>query len=182
MSEREPRSVEALVGSEPTAWATARERLSDPEPERTHWLATTDPDGRPHLMPLIGIWREGTFCFIAGAGTKKARNLAADPRCAIGTCSATSPSLDVILEGDATAVTDPPELRRLAETFSSALGWPLEIRDDGLHGPNAPTAGPPPYMLFRVTPRVAFGLPGMAGMFEIEPDERHSPTRWRFET
>jgi nitroimidazol reductase NimA-like FMN-containing flavoprotein (pyridoxamine 5'-phosphate oxidase superfamily) len=180
-SEREPRDATALVGTTPVPWTTVRDRLADPEPESTHWLATTAADGRPHLMPLIGIWRDGAFYFIAGAGTRKARNLAANSRCAIGTSTRTNPSLDVIVEGVATAVTDPAEVRHLAETYRSVLGWPLEARDDGLHGPNAPTAGPPPYTLFRVTPITAFGLPGVAGMSEVDPDERHTPTRWRFE-
>jgi pyridoxamine 5'-phosphate oxidase-like protein len=180
-SEREPRDATALVSGSPVAWTTARDRLSQPEAASTHWLATAQADGRPHLAPLIGIWRDGAFYFIAGAGTRKARNLAADGRCAIGTSTTTNPSLDVILEGVATAVTDPAELHRMAETYVSALTWPLEVRDDGLHGPNAPTAGPPPYTLFRVTPITAFGLPGLAGMSEIEPEERHTPTRWQFE-
>jgi hypothetical protein len=181
-SEREPRDATALVGTMPVPWTTARDRLADPEPDLTHWLATAQPDGRPHLMPLIGIWRDGAFYFIAGAGTRKARNLAADGRCAIGTSTRTNPSLDVSMEGVATAVTDPAEIRDLAETYRSVLGWPLEVRGDGLHGPNAPTAGPPPYTVFRVTPIIAFGLPGLAGMSEVDPDERHTPTRWRFES
>lgn len=180
MSEREPRDATALVGGTPVAWSTARERLADPEPASTHWLATIQADGRPHLMPLIGIWRDGAFYFLAGPGTRKARNLAADARCAVGTSSTTNPSLDLVLEGVATAVADPGEVRRLAEAFG-ALGWPLEVRDDGLYGPNAPSAGPPPYALFRVTPITAFGLPGVAGMAEVDPAERHTPTRWRFE-
>jgi hypothetical protein len=180
-SEREPRDATALVGRTPVAWTTVRDRLADPEPESTHWLATAQPDGRPHLVPVIGIWRDDAFLFIAGAGTRKARNLTADARCAIGTGTRTNPSLDVILEGVATAVTDPAELHRMGEIYASALNWPLQVRDDGLHGPNAPTAGPPPYTLFRVTPITAFGLPGVAGMSEVDPDQRHTPTRWRFE-
>jgi hypothetical protein len=182
MSNREPRETKALVvGGTPTAWASARDRLADPEPERTHWLATVGADGRPHLTPIIGIWRDGAFHFLAGSGTLKGRNLAADARCAVGTCSTANPSLDVILEGVATPITESAAVQELTETWLAVLGWPLEVRGDGLYGPNAPTAGPPPYMFYGVTPMTAFGLPGIAGMDESDPDQRHTPTRWRFD-
>ena len=52
---------------------------------RTGWLATTRPDGRPHLMPVIAFWVDGALHIVAGEGSRKARNLAADGRCVIGT-------------------------------------------------------------------------------------------------
>ena len=46
-------------------------------------------------------------------------------------------------------------------------------------GPHGPTAGPPPYAIYRLEPTTVFGLPGMFGMFES--DQSHEPTRWQFE-
>jgi hypothetical protein len=48
-------------------------------------------------------------------------------------------------------------------------------------GPNAPTAGSPPYAVFQLTPTTVFGLPGIAGTEGGEGVAgSFSPTRWRF--
>ncbi|MCD6031843.1 MAG: hypothetical protein K0S78_4025 [Thermomicrobiales bacterium] len=36
------------------------------------------PDGRPHVMPLLGLSQDGAF-FITGESTRKGKNLAGDP-------------------------------------------------------------------------------------------------------
>jgi Pyridoxamine 5'-phosphate oxidase len=169
----------SLVGDEATPWATVEQRLADPEPKQMYWLATVRPDGRPHLMPLLGVWDDGAFFFISGPGTRKGKNLAHDGRCVIAGSTRTLPSIDVIVEGEARRVTDAPTLHRMVEVFG-AIGWPLEVRDDALDGPNAPSAGPPPYAVFQVVPTTAFGLPGVVGMEETPADQRVTPTRWRF--
>lgn len=87
------------------------------------------------------------------------------------------PSIDVIVEGHARRVTDEATVRRLAEAFGGE-GWPLEARGSDIFGPHGPTAGPPPYALYRLEATKVFGLPGMFGMFET--DQWHKPTRWIF--
>jgi hypothetical protein len=151
--------------SETTSWELARERLADPEYQRTSWLATTRPDGRPHL--------------IVGEGTRKGRNLAADGRCVVATSSTTLPSIDLVLEGRLEPITDADAVRDLAEVYTKS-GWPLEAKGDKVDGPNAPTAGPPPYTIFRLVPSTAFGFPGMYGMDKAE-GELPKPTRWEFD-
>ncbi len=180
--ERAPRRVQSLVGdeSETTSWDMARERLANPEFQRTSWLATTRPDGRPHLMPVIATWIDGAIHIVAGEGTRKARNLAADGRCVIATTSTTLPSLDIVLEGRAEPLTDDDEVRHIAESLTKS-GWPLEASGDKVDGPNAPTAGPPPYTIFRFRPSKAFGLPGMLGMDQFEQSALPKPTRWEFD-
>jgi Pyridoxamine 5'-phosphate oxidase len=62
------------------AWSDVDERLAT---ALHYWLATTRPDGRPHVVPVDGIWLERA-CYFGGAPeTVHARNLAADPRAAI---------------------------------------------------------------------------------------------------
>ena len=63
-------------------WAWAEERLT-----RSHdfWLATVTPDGAPHLMPVWAVWHEGGLWFSSSNGSRKARNLARDPRCSLST-------------------------------------------------------------------------------------------------
>ena len=68
-------------------------------------------------------------------------------------------------------------MRLLAEEFGGE-GWPLDVRGSDVYGPHGPTAGPPPYAIYRLEPTKAFGLPGMFGMFE--DDRHHKPTRWTF--
>lgn len=162
----------------PAPWREARDRLANPEHGRTYWLATVRPDGQPHVMPLIGLWVDDGFYFITGEGTRKGHNLARSPRCVVSGSTTAVPSLDVIVEGRAQRVSSKAKLKRVAAAFGSTLQWPLEVRGRELVGPNAPTAGPPPYSLFEVTPTIVFGLPGLAGMDKDE--RRHTPTRWRF--
>ena len=172
--------AKALTDRGEAPWSTAKERLENPEKPRTYWLATVREDGRPHVMPIIGLWMEGAFYCISGEGTRKARNLAREPRCVVVTGTTTLPSLDLIVDGVAAMVTDEAELRRVTEAFRTRMEWPLEVRDDRVVGPNAPTAGPPPYAVWQITPSSVVGLPGMLGMEQFEPDDLPRPTKWSF--
>lgn len=130
-------------------------------------------------MPLIGLWLDGAFYFLTGEKTRKGRNLATSPPCVVALSSTTLPSLDVILEGEARKVTDDAKLRRLVDAYGSRMRWPLELRDRGIFGPNAPTAGPPPYAFIELIPTTVIGLPGLAGTEEGTAGSL-TPTRWRF--
>jgi hypothetical protein len=179
--ERTPQSQQSLTGdqSRTTPWEFARDRLANPERQQTSWLATVQRDGRPHLMPIIAFWIDDAFHFVAGEGTRKAMNVAADRRCAIATGSTKLPSIDIVAEGRAEALDDEEAVRRIAEVLNSN-NWPLEARGVEVYGPHAPTAGPPPYRIFRMTPSKVFGLPGMHGMDQFDQEELPKPTRWEF--
>ena len=180
--ERAPERTQSLLGNEAgtTSWEMARERLANPEQPRTYWLATTRPDGRPHLMPVIAFWIDDALHVVAGEGTQKARNIAADGHCVIATGSTTLPSLDIVIEGRAEALTDHDVVRHIAE-FLQENSWPLEAKEDKVYGPHGPTAGPPPYTIFRIEPFKVFGLPGMTGMEQFDPSDLPKPTRWEFD-
>jgi hypothetical protein len=179
--ERSPASERSMTGDGSTTmpWSLARERLANPEVPRTCWLATARPDGRPHLVPVIGFWVDGAMHVVAGETTRKARNLAADGRCVIATTSTTLPSIDLIVEGHAVALTDGDEVGRIADLLR-ANNWPLVVEGARVIGPHAPTAGPPPYTIYRIVPTTVFGLPGMVGMDQFDPSELPKPTRWEF--
>jgi PPOX class probable F420-dependent enzyme len=87
-------------------WSWAEERLAA---ARNYWVASTWPDGRPHVMPVWGIWDGGMLWFSSAIGSRKARNLAADPRCVVTTEHAAQP---VIVEGTVELVADPAERAR----------------------------------------------------------------------
>ena len=180
--ERPPERERSLVpdDSGTTSWEMARERLASPENPRTSWLATTRPDGRPHLMPVNTFWIDGALHIVAGEGTQKARNLAADGRCVVGMSSTTLPSIDIVIEGRADPLTEDSAVRHVAEVLSAG-GWPLEAKGDKVYGPNAPTAGSPPYTIFRIVPSRAYGLPGMFGMDQFDQADLPRPTRWDFD-
>ena len=76
------------TGLLPWKWATQRLKKS-----RQYWIATTRPDGAPHLMIIWGIWLEDAFWFSTGASSRKARNLAGSPKCVIGTDNAAQAAL-----------------------------------------------------------------------------------------
>ena len=81
------------------------------------------------------------------------------------------PGLDLVVEGRATKVTDQPTLERLAERYA-AQGWPARASESAITAEfSAPSAGPPPWHLYVVTPITAFG---------VATAKPYGATRWRF--
>ncbi len=158
-------------------WTRVRERLEQGlsqapgtgGPDRhTCWLATVDPDGRPHVMPLGVLWVDDAFYFNSGAGTRKAKNLVHNPRCVL---TVATHGFDLIVEGEAAKVTDEAKLNRIVEAYT-AQGWQPIVRDGALYAEySAPSAGPPPWDVYEVKPATVFAL-GTA--------EPYGATRWRF--
>ena len=125
-------------------------------PDRyTPWLATVDPDGKPHVMPVGMLFLGGNMYFSASRASRKARNIERDPRCTVTV--ATQP-FDLVLEGTAALVTDADELAGAAGAFAAG-GWEPVVEDGALTAPySAPSAGPPPWHVYRITPRTVFAL------------------------
>ena len=143
-----------LYGSPDIAWSGVLEQLEDGRAQR-FWLATVDPDGRPHLTGIGARWVEGTLYFKSGARTRKSRNLERDGRCVI---SAELPDFDLTFTGEAVRVTEEATVRRLAELYA-ATGWPARAAGSQLEADySAPTAGPPPWDLWTMAPQSAVGL------------------------
>ena len=128
-------------------WSWAIERLST---ATNYWIATTRQNGQPHIMPVWGIWLDGAFYFSTGRRSRKARNLAVNPRCVICPERAAEP---VVLEGIAYRVTDPALLRQMADAYSGKYHWPIEPAEDGVRDAQG-NIGP----VFAVYPRVVFGF------------------------
>ena len=85
-----------------------------------------------------------------------------------------------VVEGEVFRLDDEAALRRVIDAFGATMQWPLEIRDGGVFGPNAPTAGAPPYAVIRLTPRTIFGLPASPGWSRRKARDRSAPIRWGF--
>jgi hypothetical protein len=120
------------------------------------WLATADGSGHPRLRPLFAVVTNGYLHFSSNPSAQKAKNLGVDPRCAL---AAHTDDFDLIVEGTGRRVTDPDELGRVAASYRDKYGWPVTVVGDAMDAPyGAPTAGPPPYAVFRVLPRRAYAI------------------------
>jgi hypothetical protein len=90
----------------------------------------------------------------------------AHPACTI---AAALRGLDLVFEGETTRVIDGPTLERLAALYRAG-GWPAEVEGDAFVAPySAPSAGPPPWHLYRLRFHTALGLAG---------EEPNGATRW----
>ncbi|HUS16466.1 MAG TPA: pyridoxamine 5'-phosphate oxidase family protein [Chloroflexia bacterium] len=80
-----------------------------------YWLNSTRPDGRPHTVPIWGVWLDGAFYFYTEPQTQKVRNLTAQPEVVVHLESA----VDVmILEGAVTVVAPASDTwRAVAQAF-----------------------------------------------------------------
>jgi Pyridoxamine 5'-phosphate oxidase len=172
VTERAPSETTNLdrYGNGPLPWSRARDLLvaGPPQPETTFFLATTRPDGRPHVAGVGVHWHDGDLYFTSGPATRKAKDLAERPACTI---SISLDGLDLVLDGEATRVDDPDLVATVIETFRAG-GWPAEIDGALIVGPySAPSAGPPPWHLYRFTIHTAVG---------VASAEPNGATRWRF--
>jgi hypothetical protein len=146
---------DATTGLKPWGWAL--ERL---EKSHNYWMATSRPEGRPHVMLVWGIWWEEAFWFSTGRRTRKAKNLAADPHCVIATEKADEA---VILEGLAQEITDRGVWKQLVPVYNRKYGGDV--------GPLLETSDS---CVFRVQPQIAFGQDEHAENFT------EAVTRWHF--
>jgi hypothetical protein len=61
-------------------------------------LTTINADGSPHVTGVGALWVHGSFWFETGERTRKGRNLARDPRCAL---SIAAQEFGLVVEGTA---------------------------------------------------------------------------------
>jgi hypothetical protein len=159
-----------IYGHEPIPWSRPLKQLETQMPgeNRTCWLATTNPDGGPHVAGVGAVWADGRFFVTSGPNTRKSRNLAQNPNCAISVSLA---DIDLVVYGPARKVTDNATLERVAKLYNE-LGWPVRAADGAFVAEySAPSAGPAPWDLYEVTPASAVG---------VASAEPHGATRWRF--
>jgi PPOX class probable F420-dependent enzyme len=97
-------TLPAAEGAGLLSWGWAEQRLHR---SRNFWLATAGADGAPHLMPVWAVWLDGRLWFSTASGSRKARNLAAQPRCSLAT---DDPAEPVVVHGHAERVTERHQL------------------------------------------------------------------------
>lgn len=123
---------------------------------RNYWLVTVRPDGRPHAMPVWGVW-DGDFWFSSGGRSRKLVNLLAEPRVVVAGDDTEDP---VVVEGVAQVARDPAEIARFLDRLNAkyATSYAVDFLDPEVNA------------TVRMRPTVAFGL--------RQADFSGSPTRW----
>jgi nitroimidazol reductase NimA-like FMN-containing flavoprotein (pyridoxamine 5'-phosphate oxidase superfamily) len=141
-------------GAEATSWERTERALADAQ---LFWISTVRRDGRPHVTPLVAVWRDGALHFCTGPDEQKAINLDANPRVALTTgCNGWEEGLDVVVEGEAERVTDEVRLGELARAWAEKWdgSWRFEPTAEGFRHADGGVAH-----VFAVRPRkvLAFG-------------------------
>ncbi len=136
-------------------WKRASERMRG---SYIYWVSTTRKDGRPHSIPVWGIWLDETLYFSNGALT--ARNLARDPRVSVHLESGEDA---VIIEGVVEVATGKPLIKRINSAYNEKYLW--EGTQD---------------TWFALRPRVAFAWLAPSAGLGTESVYTGSATRWRW--
>lgn len=103
------------------AWDRVVERMSG---AGNYWVATIRPDGRPHAMPVWGVWLNESFVFSTSPQSRKARNLAANPYVVVHLESGDDV---VVIEGVAEEISDAGLLQRFADAYNPKYDWDFTL-------------------------------------------------------
>lgn len=149
-------TVAADEGGGLLPWSWAVDQLAA---SHDYWVATVDADGAPAVSPVWGVWLDGAVWFSCSRGSRKARNLARDPRVTITNDRAPEP---VVVEGRAERITDLVAIERFATASSAKYDQPLDV---GFYDPDVNGT-------YAVAPLRVIALK--------DAEFTTSPTRWRF--
>lgn len=143
----------------PLPWSWAAERLIS---YRSFWVVTASLQGRPHAMPVWGVWNDRThrFGFSCGNLARKAVNIRANPQVVVTGADVVEA---ISIEGTASEITATAEMDRWVADYIA------KYRDDA----------PDPdffsrYAFFEVMAQQAFAVIDREGEFSTRA------TRWRF--
>jgi nitroimidazol reductase NimA-like FMN-containing flavoprotein (pyridoxamine 5'-phosphate oxidase superfamily) len=156
----------------PPPWSDVERQLTDAQ---LYWIVTVRADGRPHAVPLVGVWHDGAFAFCTGVEEQKHRNLEGDPRVAVATGSTGARAWDsgreVVVEGTAVRVRDHDALQELADAWSAKYGedWRFAVRGEEFVELSRSGGGSAGAYVYRVAPAKVLAFGG-----------GHGQTRYRF--
>ncbi len=154
-------------------WSDIDRRLTQAQ---LYWMVTVRSTGRPHAVPLCGVWRDGAFFFCTGDAEQKMRNLEHDPHVVVtaGPLGAEGwgSGKDIAVEGVAERVEDMSLLVDLSQEWRTKYDgdWVFEARDGRFFEQTEQGAGERDgAMVFRVSPSkvLVFG-------------DEHGQTTYRF--
>lgn len=124
-------------GWDPMPWSWAAQRLTA---SRGYWLVTVSARGRPHSLPVWGVWddAEHRFAFSCAPSARKAANLAANPRVVLTVESTVE---CVSIEGRAAPVTDPGREQVWFARYLAKVPAALPRPDRGVPARQRPVRG-----------------------------------------
>lgn len=134
-------------------WDWVSEKMTN---ARNYWIVSTRPDGRPHAMPVWGVWFEEKFYFSTDPNSRKGRNFATNPEIVVHLESGDDV---VIFEGRIRQLADMELISRMGETYFAKYGFKLEPG--------------PAFGIYNLQPHTVYAW--------LEKDFSKSATRWRFE-
>lgn len=128
---------------------------------KNYWISTASAYGRPHAMPVWGVWLGDRFAFSTGPDSRKARNLRDNPQIAI---HLEDGNAVIVVEGGASEMRQRAELLAFLDAYNPKYHWNFTV-DQVVRG------------TFDVRPEQAFGWLGSEG-----EAFGGTATRWKFET
>lgn len=146
--------IAAELGGDAVPWSQIEEKLAA---SRNYWIASTRPDGRPHVMPVWGVWLEGALMFSTSRASRKARNIAIHPALSVHLESGDDV---VVLEGAPREAVGADLLARYADAYDAKYAF-------------RPDPSDPATVTYAFRPSVAFTW--------LETDYPNSATRWSFD-
>jgi len=133
-------------------WKWAKNLLTKTQ---NYFLTTVRDDGRPHVMPIWGVWVDSSFYFSTGKDSIKARNLSKNPNCVL--CPGGADEA-VIVEGVAKKVADKKKLAKFSRTYLKKYKWDMSKMEEPV---------------YEIRPRTVFG--------QVERTFARTATRWTFD-
>jgi hypothetical protein len=143
-----PKSGSGLI-----SWPLVSQKITG---ARNYWVGSTRPDGRPHAMPVWGVWLHEMLLFSTSRRSRKGRNLARQPYLVIHLESGDDV---VILEGIVEEAGDPALLAEFADAYEAKY----QFRPDTTDIKN---------VTYALRPQVALAW--------LESDFPGGATRWQF--
>jgi hypothetical protein len=136
------------------AWSDAEQHLNR---SRNYWIVSVRASGRPHAMPVWGVWLDGALQFSTDAASVKGRNLLERPEIVAHLESGDDV---VILEGRAEVQRDRASLARFVEAYDVKYGIRVDVDN-------------PSFTVFVLRPSLALTW--------VEKDFPGTATRWRLD-
>ena len=154
------------AGALPWSWASQRLVAC-----RSYWMVTASAAGRPHAMPVWGVWLESTerFWFSCSPNARKLRNIAANPQMTVAVDD-TVECVSVEGRGRIVDASDAADAALIDEMVAAYLGKYWE--DPAVHEQMA--AFLRSHAIVEFTPERAFGI------IEREDEFAQKATRWRW--
>jgi hypothetical protein len=98
-------------------WEDIARRFAAP---RNYWVSTASKAGRPHAMPVWGVWLDDHFAFSTSPDSRKARNLRENPQIAV---HLEDGNAVIVIEGRAAELRDTADLLAFLAAYNPKYNW-----------------------------------------------------------